>query len=300
LNKAGQALQDKFVVATDSQVYCDPVGAVRQIVTPHPIKFTQMKDRVIIEYEEFGGRREIYFDDRNAKGYNTHYGDSIARYEDDQLIIETNRLLPNQATNLGQILSDKTTIIERYTRADTEENGATLQLAMIVSDPEYLAEDIEYTVGFIDQGAYEFLENDCQPPARDRVRVHSSMNFFVASDALSENSSDLAAASNHCKTLAANVGQGDKNWVGYGYDDGADYSGLTNTIGEKVWYNASGNVLAASTSDLFSTANNITSATAVSERGKTLGSATQSTKIDLKAKRTDDLFYCLESIAPPM
>lgn len=276
-NATGQALQDKFVVATDAQVFCDPVGAVRQIVTPHPIKFTQMDDYVIIEYEEFAGRREIYFDGRNANGFNTHYGDSIARYEGDELVVETKNLLPNQATNLGQRLSDKATIIERFKRVDTEENGATILLTMVVSDPEYLAEDIVHSVGFIDQGAYEFIENDCHPPAsRERVIVHPSMNFFVASEGLSGNS-DQAAASAQCKTLAGNVDQGDKNWVGFGYA-AAEGSSLVNTIGEKVWYNAKGEVLAETTGDLFTAAGNVTSTTAVTERGQIVGA--------------DSLLYC--------
>ena len=294
-NRKGQTLQDSFVVATDSQVYCDPVGAVRQVVTPHPIKFIQLEDRVIIEYEEFGGRREIFFDDRNAKGYSTHYGDSIARYEGDKLIITTSNLLPNQATNLGQMLSDKTTIQETYARADTEENGATITLSMIVSDPEYLAEDIIYEVGFVDQGAYEFLENDCQPPARDRVRVHQSMNFFVASEPLDGNLSGLAAASTQCKALAANVDQGDKNWVGLGYDIDSTPN-LINRIGEKVWYNAKGEVIAASTTDLLGSTNILTNATAVTERGQDLRSNDQDRAIDLNLEREDNLFYCLELI----
>jgi hypothetical protein len=121
------------------------------------------------------------------------------------------------------------------------------------------------------------------------------MNFFVASEGLNGNSVDLAAASAQCKSLAANVDQGDKNWVGFGYA-GADHSSITNTFGEKVWYNASGEVLAASTGDLFSTASNVTNATAISERGQALDSESQSTKIDLKTKRLDNLFYCLESM----
>lgn len=292
LNEVGQALQDSFVVATDSQVYCDPVGAVRQVVTPHPIKFIQMSDRVVIEYEEFGGRREIYFDGRNAKGFNTHYGDSIARYEGDRLIIETTNLLANQATNLGQVLSDKTSILETYRRADSEENGATLHLSMIVSDPIHLAEDIVYEVGFVDQGAYEFLENDCQPPARERVRVHQSMNFFVASDSLDGNISDLAAASTQCKTLATNVNQGHKNWVGVGYG-AAEGSDLANILGDKVWYNAKGEVLAESTHSLFSTTSNITNSTAVTERGQTLDADGESNVGEVE--RVHSLLYCLES-----
>lgn len=273
LSSKGQALQDIFDISTDPQVFCDPVGVIRQVITPHPARITQLSDRVIFEYEEFGGRREVFFDDRADKGIHTHYGDSIARYEGDQLIVETRNLLANQATNQGNRLTDQTTVTEIYTRADTEKNGSTLQLKIVISDPENLSEDIVHTLGYLDQGDYEFIENDCQSPLRERVAVHPSMNFFLTSVGLG-NGADLDGldgADAHCASLAANVGQGDKNWVAYLSTTGANSINARDRIGNNVWYNAKGEPIAVDTDDLHSDSNNLARMTVVTERGQLVG-----------------------------
>lgn len=270
LSDAGQALQATFDISTDPQVFCDPVGLIRQVVTPHPMKFTQFDDHVVIEYEEFGGRREIYFDDRNAKGYHTHLGDSVARYEGDKLIIETTNLLANQATNRGNRLTNQTTVIETYSRADTEERGTTLHLNMVISDPVNLAENIVHDVGFLDQGAYEFIENDCQQPLRERVDVHPSMNFFLTSVGVGDgaNLGGLAGADAHCETLAETVGQGDKNWVAYLSTTGENSVNAKDRIGDQLWYNAKGQLIALNSDSLHTDAPMFTKATVVTERGQ--------------------------------
>ena len=112
---AGAALQAAYDVSNDPQVFCDPPGLVRQAgTTPHPIRITQFDDRVLIEYEEYGGRREIFFDAKTAaKGIKTHLGDSVAHYDGDALTysaqVVTVDPLEQQAYDLDQQLG-----LERY------------------------------------------------------------------------------------------------------------------------------------------------------------------------------------------
>ena len=270
LNEAGLALQADFDVSTDSQVFCDPVGLVRQVVTPHPVKIEQFEDHVVLSYEEFGGYRKIYFDNRNAKGINTHYGDSIARYEGDKLIIESTNLLANQATNRGFRLTDQLSVVETYSRADTEE-GTILMLNMVVSDPGHLSQDIVHNMLYRDQGAYEFIENDCQPPLRERTEVNPVMNFFLTSNGLGDgaNLGGLDGADAHCTALAGTVGQGDKNWVAYLSTTGTNSINARDRIaGAAPFYNAKGIPVALDVADLHSDSNMITKPNVVTERGE--------------------------------
>jgi len=167
----GQTLHDSFDKANDPQIFCDPPGLVRQAgTTPHPIRITQLQDRVIIEYEEYAGRREILFEtDAQPNGIKTHLGDSVARYEGDALIVETINLLGNPASPAGHQLSDQATTVETYKRADSDEYGPVILIEMVVSDPLHLTADAVITREKMSAGEYEFIENDCRPPLRDRT-----------------------------------------------------------------------------------------------------------------------------------
>ena len=269
LSEKGEALQAEFELSTDTQVFCDPPGLARQVVTPHPLKITQLDDRVILEYEEFGGYREIFFDSRAALGINTHFGDSVARYEGDSLIIETTHLLANQATNLGNWLSDGSTMVERYSRSDSAEQGTAIVLDLVISDPVNLAEDIAHSMRYLDQGAYEFIENDCQPPLRERETVSPAMNFFLTSEGLGDGADlgGLAGADAHCNALAAQVGQGDKNWQAYLSATGDNSVNARDRIGSGPWYNAKGVPIATDLNDLHGEAAWLTKSTSVTEKG---------------------------------
>lgn len=269
---AGEALQAKFDLANDGQVFCDPPGLARQVgVTPHPIRITQHADRVIFEYEEYGGYREVFFDDRAHKGINTHLGDSIARYEGDKLIVETVNLLSNQLSPEGNVLSDQTTTREVYSRTDSYEYGPVLNLDMYIIDPINLASQLvmsreKMSIG----GEYEMIENDCHAPLRQREAVNSSMNFFLTSVGPGDgaNLGGLNGADAHCASLAASVGQGDKNWVAYLSTTGENSVNARDRIGSGTWYNASGEPIAVNAHDLHGEAGLFAKTTVLSERGE--------------------------------
>lgn len=270
LNEAGLALQAEFDISTDPQVFCDPVGLVRQVITPHPIRITQLDDRVIIEYEEYAGRREIFFDDSNFVGINTHLGNSVARYEGNALVIESNHLLANQATNTGNRLTDEATVVETYTRAD-DASGTKLNLNIRISDPNHLSEDLVHDHPYADQGNYEFIENDCHAPLRERTAVHPAMNFFLTSEGPGDgaNLGGLEGADAHCSALAAKVGQEDKNWVAYLSTTGANSVNARDRIaGAGPFYNAKGEPIALDINDLHAEASLVTGATVVTEQGQ--------------------------------
>ena len=115
----GAALQAAFTTADDPQVQCVPPGLVRQAGhTPHPFTLQQFEDRIELVYEEYGGKRTVYFDDRDLVGGDvSRFGQSIARYEGDTLVIETTHVEGALASPIGIALSDQTTTKEVFSRS---------------------------------------------------------------------------------------------------------------------------------------------------------------------------------------
>ena len=269
-NDVGRALQAAYQETNDPQVFCQQPGIIRQAgMTHYGIRITQAEDHIILEYEEYGNRRIIYFDDRGTLGIHTHFGDSIARYEGDILIIETTNLLPNMATAEGNRLSDQTKVIQTFERTDESGYGAVMRMTTITTDPVYLAEDFVLVNGKVAVEDQEFIEVDCNPPLRERQEVHPYMNFFLTSEGLGDGADlgGLEGADAHCESLAARVDQGDKNWIAYLSTTGQEGVNAIDRIGEGPWYNAEGQPIALNTEDLHTEASWLVKDTVLTERG---------------------------------
>lgn len=169
-NEKGEQALAAWELKNDPQVFCDPPGLVRQAgYTPYGLMIKQYDDHVTIEYEEYGGKRAVFFADKLPRsGVRSHMGDSVARYEGDTLVIESVNLLPNASGHRGKPLSDKIIVKEVYTRSDNPEYGTVLKTVTTVTDPEYLTEPwVVERVSVYDED-YDFIENECVPPTRPR------------------------------------------------------------------------------------------------------------------------------------
>lgn len=171
-NAVGEAANtsEQWSIENDPQVFCDPPGLVRQAgYSPYGQKIQQYPDHVVIEYEEYGSRRAIFFEDEIAKpGVPSHLGDSVARYEGDTLVIETVNLLPNLSGHRGKPLSDQTRVLEVYSKADYPEHGTILTRTTTIHDPVYLTESWTIVRHDVYRSDYEYLENECSAPLRER------------------------------------------------------------------------------------------------------------------------------------
>ena len=169
-NQAGEAALAASDIANDPQVFCDPPGVVRQAgYTPYGFKLQQYPDHITIEYEEYGGRRLIFFDDELPKpGVRSHLGDSVARYEGDTLVIETVNLLANLSGHRGKPISEDARVTEVYTRIDSAEFGSAVLTETTVTDPQFLTESWTIKRYKLYGSNYEFIENECAPPLRER------------------------------------------------------------------------------------------------------------------------------------
>ncbi|MGI9221045.1 MAG: DUF6152 family protein [Woeseiaceae bacterium] len=170
-NEVGAAAQALYDRSDDPQIFCEPPGVIRQSgFTPHPLRITQNDDHIVFEYEEYAGYRVVPLgDELPAPGESSHMGDSVAHYDGDALIVRTVNILSNPSSPIGHRTSDRVSTVETYKRADTEENGPVLSATMDISDPVYydggtwtLSQNKRYSEG------YEFIENECRPPLRER------------------------------------------------------------------------------------------------------------------------------------
>jgi hypothetical protein len=164
-NETGAAMQAQYDPVSDPASSCQLPGLVRQAAfTPHPVRVTQKDDHVILEYEEYAGRRVVYLDDQREPPTNQHanFGHSVAYYEGDALVIETTQLLGNYSNPLGLALSDQATIVETYRRMDDPDMGPGLAMEVVITDPGHLT--APWTVNWLKyySESYEFIEVDCR------------------------------------------------------------------------------------------------------------------------------------------
>jgi hypothetical protein len=103
----------------------------------------------------------------------------------------------------------------------------------------------------------------------------ASTGFFVTSVGIGNggNLGGLAGADNYCQQLAQAAGAGAKTWRAYLSTQPADGKPAVNArdrIGKGPWQNSKGVVVAKDVADLHSAANNLTKATALSEKGEVI------------------------------
>ncbi len=172
LNAAGRALQQLYDPQVDpAYTLCEPPGLVRSLTGIQSVRVTQNEDYVLIEQEGDASRRLIYLDGRAARtSENSRIGHSTARYEGDALIIETKQLLARTTSGAGNALSDQTTTIERYERAD-DMGHAALGMTLSISDPGHLTDVWEAKWRKLQTHDYAFAETNCQLPVLIGLRA---------------------------------------------------------------------------------------------------------------------------------
>jgi hypothetical protein len=164
-NETGQALQEAFDPTQDpAYTRCEPRGLVGVITGIQSVRVTQNDDFVVLENEGTGTRRLIYLDRRSARNDDhTRLGHSTARYEGDALVIESSQLLDGLSNGRGNELSDMTTAVETYRRADDAEHAA-LGMSLVITDPGHLSAPWELSWRKLQTHDYEFAETDCRRP----------------------------------------------------------------------------------------------------------------------------------------
>ncbi len=119
------------------------------------------------------------------------------------------------------------------------------------------------------------MDNKVVASKQTPTAVAGPMTFFVTSNGAG-NGADyggLAGADQYCQKLGASAGGGNRTWRAYLSTQGKDGAATVNArdrIGKGPWHNAKGDMVARDVEHLHSMSNNITKATALSEKGEVI------------------------------
>lgn len=170
-NQLGAAVQASWDVTNDPQIFCEPAGLVRKSsFTPHPLAIQQFPDRIVFTYEEYSDERTVFLDRENEpSGQASAMGNSVARYEDDKLIIETTNLSASSTSLLGNYYSDQARVTETYYRDDNPQYGSQITTVTTVEDGKYLTEPWTISRTKLYSEDYQLTETECHRPLRTQM-----------------------------------------------------------------------------------------------------------------------------------
>ena len=139
---------------------CLPFGYMRSVNSPDPMQIVQTDKVVAFLWEQNTWFKQVPIDGRpHGKKVPTWFGDSVGKWEDDTLVIDTNNF--NGLTKLdtiGHPHSDQLHMIERYTRTDAGHIG----YEVTVEDSKTYTKPWKNTRVFTIRPDWEILEYSCE------------------------------------------------------------------------------------------------------------------------------------------
>ncbi len=150
--------------AIDTGLMCHPLGIPR-LAMFGTFDILQKDDHIAILGEWLGPGREIYFQNRHRKDYfPTFMGNSIARWEGNTLVIDTNNIDEETLVDSsGFPHSDQLHFVERWTLSP---DGNTIASAWTLTDPKIFRNAFTRTVTYRRKDSTDekqrLVENVCQ------------------------------------------------------------------------------------------------------------------------------------------
>ena len=155
----------------DPEARCLPTGVPRR--DPYPTKMIQTPDTLVILFEgNIHSYRQIPIDGRpHPKDVNpTWYGDSVGRWEGDELVIDTIGFNGKTWLDMaGHAASDKLHVTERYSRP----NMGTLRLHLTIEDPVMYKRPWDVTYDTPLMAGEDIIEYICQENERDVKHIEA-------------------------------------------------------------------------------------------------------------------------------
>ena len=161
IKKAGVDSGDPTI---DTGLMCHPLGIPR-LAMFGTFDILQKDDHIAIVGEWLGPAREIYFQSQHRKDYfPTFMGDSIAHWDGDTLVIDTNNIDEETLVDSsGFPHSDELHFIERWTLSP---DGKTITSAWTLMDPKIFRATFQRNVTYTRKDATDekqrIVENVCQ------------------------------------------------------------------------------------------------------------------------------------------
>ena len=170
---AAQAAFDKYDPNTDGGYTgaCLPFGYLRSFNAPYPIEIFQTPRQVAFLFEQSTWFHIAYLNRDHPKDVNpTWFGDSVARWDGDTLVIDTIGFNgKTRLDTLGHPHSDAMHVTQRLTRLD----GQRLKMEITVDDPKTFSEPWKNTRVFaLMKPGSELMEYSCEENNRDLSQGH--------------------------------------------------------------------------------------------------------------------------------
>jgi len=155
-----QNLVDNFNEDQNPMVECKNPGPPKSTLLPYPIKIHHPgNDTIVFDYELREHPRVIYLDRNRPPGEPSALGHSVGWFEDDTLVIETTNFVADQWGNhTGVDSSDQKHLIERISLSD---DGLSLNIQMILTDPMYLTEPVTIDYYMSKMSTRELITMQC-------------------------------------------------------------------------------------------------------------------------------------------
>ena len=158
-----EVLSGKRSLAFTAQSRCHPGGVPGQLLYPiEPMYFIQKPDQVWMVWQRDQMVRRIYLIDKHSEKVKpSWFGESIGRYENGELVVDTIGLQVKDKfsyiNNFRTPHSEKLHVVERY---KIQPNGTTLEAFIKIEDPEAFNEPL-YMVRRWRKAANPYLETIC-------------------------------------------------------------------------------------------------------------------------------------------
>jgi hypothetical protein len=126
--------QGKPVITNNPQESCKPSGVPNVIILPGPMQMLQELNQVTFLYQRDHQTRRAHFLRQHTPNLKpTPYGESIAHYEGDTLVIDTIGMTDKHPIDMfGTPHTEALHVVERYRLIN---NGAQLQVDLFIEDP---------------------------------------------------------------------------------------------------------------------------------------------------------------------
>jgi hypothetical protein len=166
-------------IGSDPTAACVPPGVPRVMAIPYPFEFVIQPNRVIMLFEGYSQRREVFTDGRGHPEDldATYNGHSIGHWEGDTLVVETVGLRGDTVFDVtGAPHSEAMTVTERIRRRD----ATTLEDVITITDPEAMTAPWTVTRTYAHRPDWTLKEYVCEENQRNPVKADGTTGFVGA------------------------------------------------------------------------------------------------------------------------
>jgi hypothetical protein len=165
LSEAGLAAQSAYDIERDNPLAaCTGFPAPRLLdTTGYLFEIEELDDRMVIYSEYLDSHRTIYTDGRDhpEDGERSNQGHSIAHWEDDVLVVDTQLFADHRSPNRNGVPSgSQKHVIEKYRLSDDKTH---MFIDVFMEDPEYLSEAFEGQIIRYYSPTLERHDYNCEP-----------------------------------------------------------------------------------------------------------------------------------------